>query len=52
MGMVIPISHGNLQITNYGGKYRYFTVIILPRMALEFKESIEFREFDWYIYAY
>ena len=22
MGMVIPMSHGNLQITNYRGKYR------------------------------
>ena len=39
MGMVIPISHGNLQITNYRGKYRYFTVVILPRIALELKDA-------------
>ena len=38
MGMVIPIPHGNLQITNYSGKYRaiFPCVVILPRRALIF----------------
>ena len=41
MGLVIPISHGNLRVTRYQLPrkiLRYFTVVILPRRALAFSE--------------